>query len=106
MSHHIEGLGRYQATMFPELLDDFITEDNPVRVVDVFVDRLAAVIRLNAYRQAIIQHPKSFHDPDHILAFQRFSGMDRQTFPTKIIHYSQRPKTPPVKQIIRQAVDS
>ncbi|OIW85709.1 hypothetical protein APP83_08075, partial [Salmonella enterica subsp. enterica serovar Oranienburg] len=26
--------------------------------------------------------------------------MDRQAFPTKIIHYSQRPKTPPVKQII------
>ncbi|OSJ68186.1 hypothetical protein K797_17179, partial [Salmonella enterica subsp. enterica serovar Newport str. SHSN008] len=24
----------------------------------------------------------------------------RQAFPTKIIHYSQRPKTPPVKQII------
>jgi transposase len=40
MTHHIEGLSRYQATMFPELLDDFITEDNPVRAVDVFVDGL------------------------------------------------------------------
>ncbi|HFZ0983045.1 TPA: IS1182 family transposase [Klebsiella aerogenes] len=40
MTHHIEGLGRYQATMFPEMLDDFITEGNPVRVVDVFVDGL------------------------------------------------------------------
>jgi hypothetical protein len=30
--------------------------------------------------------------------------MDRQTFPTKIIHYSQCPKTPPVKQIIRHEI--
>ncbi len=30
--------------------------------------------------------------------------MDRQAFPTKIIHYSQRPKTPPVKQIIRHEI--
>ncbi len=30
--------------------------------------------------------------------------MDRQTFPTKIIHYSQRPKTPTIKQIIRHEI--
>jgi hypothetical protein len=26
--------------MFPESLEDYIAEDNPVRVVDVFVERL------------------------------------------------------------------
>jgi transposase len=26
--------------LFPEALDDFITEDNPVRVVDVFIEGL------------------------------------------------------------------
>jgi len=36
MSHHIQG--RQQVTLFPEALDDFVTEDNPVRVIDVFVD--------------------------------------------------------------------
>ena len=30
--------------------------------------------------------------------------MDRQTLPTKIIHYSQRPKTAPVKQTIRHEI--
>lgn len=38
MSHHIQGQGRHQVTLFPKALDDFVTEDNPVRVIDVFVD--------------------------------------------------------------------
>ncbi len=33
----------------------------------------------------------------HIFAFERLSGMDRQTFSTKIIHYSQRPEAPSIK---------
>ena len=40
MAHHILGQSRTQTTLFPEALDDFITEDNPVRVVDVFVEGL------------------------------------------------------------------
>ena len=40
MSHYIKGQGRHQVTLLPEVLDDFVTEDNPVRVVDVFVDGL------------------------------------------------------------------
>lgn len=40
MTHHIKGQGRHQVTLLPEVLDDFVTEDNPVRVIDVFVDEL------------------------------------------------------------------
>ena len=40
MSGFIEGENRYQATLFPEQLDDYITEDNSVRVIDTFVDSL------------------------------------------------------------------
>ncbi len=40
MSRFIEGESRTQATLFPEALDDYIAEDNPVRVVDVFVDEI------------------------------------------------------------------
>lgn len=40
MSGFIEGENRYQATLFPEQLDDYITEDNSVRVIDAFVDSL------------------------------------------------------------------
>ena len=40
MKRFIEGEDRHQVTLLPECLDDYIGEDNPVRVVDVFVDGL------------------------------------------------------------------
>src|SRR6476660_8416751 len=40
MKRFIEGEERNQVTLLPECLDDYIAEDNPVRVVDVFVDEL------------------------------------------------------------------
>ena len=40
MKRFIEGEDRFQSTLFPEHLDDYIAEDNPVRVIDVFVDEL------------------------------------------------------------------
>jgi len=40
MKRYVEGQDRSQATLFPESLDEYIAEDNPVRVVDVFVDEL------------------------------------------------------------------
>jgi transposase len=40
MKRFIEGEDRNQSTLFPECLDDYIAEDNPVRVIDAFVDEL------------------------------------------------------------------
>jgi transposase len=40
MKRFVEGIDREQGTLFPECLDDWIDEDNPVRVIDVFVDEL------------------------------------------------------------------
>jgi transposase len=40
MKRFVEGVDRSQGSMFPERLEDWIGEDNPVRVVDVFVDEL------------------------------------------------------------------
>ena len=40
MGRFVEGSDRNQTTLFPECLDDWIDEDNPVRVIDVFVDEL------------------------------------------------------------------
>jgi transposase len=31
---------RRQATLLPDSLEDYVTDDNPVRVVDVFIDEL------------------------------------------------------------------
>ena len=40
MKRFVEGEDRGQSTLFPERLDDYVGENNPVRVVDVFVDEL------------------------------------------------------------------
>ncbi|NIA55724.1 transposase [Massilia sp. TW-1] len=40
MKRFIEGEHRGQGTLLPALLDDYVSEDNPVRVVDVFVEEL------------------------------------------------------------------
>lgn len=40
MKRFIEGVDRSQTTLFPERLEDWVGEDNSVRVVDVFVDEL------------------------------------------------------------------
>src|SRR5210317_1795076 len=40
MKRFIEGVDRSQTTLFPERLEDWVGEDDPVRVIDVFVDEL------------------------------------------------------------------
>ena len=37
---HIQGESSEQHILFPEVIDDYITENNPVRFIDVFVDSL------------------------------------------------------------------
>jgi transposase len=40
MKRFVDGVDRGQSTLFPECLEDFINEDNPVRVIDAFVEEL------------------------------------------------------------------
>jgi len=40
MRRFVEAMDRGQSTLFPECLEDWITEDNSVRVIDIFVDEL------------------------------------------------------------------
>ncbi|APG84076.1 transposase, IS4 [Sinorhizobium americanum CCGM7] len=40
MKRFIEGEDRRQATLLPDTLEDYVTQDNPVRVIDVFIDEL------------------------------------------------------------------
>jgi len=37
---YIKGTSREQITLMPDCLDDYIPTDNPVRVIDAFVDQL------------------------------------------------------------------
>ena len=51
--NHIKGNDRDQLTLFPDALDDFISQDSPVRFIDAFVDSLD--LNRLAFRHATLQ---------------------------------------------------
>ncbi len=44
MKRFVEGEDRLQAALLPHCLDDYVTEDNPVRVIEAFIDELDLAI--------------------------------------------------------------
>ena len=40
MTRFVVGDDRSQSILFPERLDDYLGDDNPVRAIDIFVDEL------------------------------------------------------------------
>ena len=40
MAGFVTGADRTQGTMFPAQLEDYVAADNPVRVIDFFIDQL------------------------------------------------------------------
>jgi transposase len=40
MTRFVQSEDRRQGVLLPEYLDDYVAEDNPVRVIDVFIDEL------------------------------------------------------------------
>ena len=40
MKRFVEGDDRYQSTLFPETLDDYVAEENQIRVIEAFIDEL------------------------------------------------------------------
>jgi len=41
---YVEGISRDQAILLPEVVDDYITDDNPVCFIDAFVNRFGDVV--------------------------------------------------------------
>ena len=58
MKRFVEGEDRTQITFLPECLDDYVAEDNPVRVIDVFVDEVDL-----HQRGLFFAKPFRFHGP-------------------------------------------
>ena len=40
MKRFVQGEARTQMSLLPECLDDYVSEDNPVRVVEAFIDAI------------------------------------------------------------------
>ena len=61
MKRFVEGDDRKQVALLPECVDDYIEQDNPVRVVDAFVDELdPAELGFNGTMPALTGRP-SYH---------------------------------------------
>lgn len=61
MKRFISGDSRTQGTLLPECLDDYIGEDNPIRVIDAFVEQLnLAALGFDGVRPASTGRP-SYH---------------------------------------------
>jgi len=65
MKRFIEGEDRGQWTLLPECLDDWVSEDNPVRAIDAFVDALN-LMELGFKVQPAETGRPSFHPSVHV----------------------------------------
>src|SRR3984885_10478345 len=76
MKRFVEGIDRGQATLFPECLADWIDENNPVRVIDVFVDALdLAELGFEGVTPAVTGRP-SYH-PSVLLKLYIYGYLNR-----------------------------
>ena len=76
MKRFIEGLDRSQSTLFPEQLEDWIGDDNPVRVIDVFVDELD-LGGLGFERIARAAHGRPAYHPSVLLKLYIYGYLNR-----------------------------
>lgn len=76
MKRYVEAENRSQSTLFPERLDDYITEDNPVRVIDAFVDEVdLAKLGFNGVEPAATGRP-AYH-PSTLLKIYIYGYLNR-----------------------------
>ena len=76
MSRYIEGQDRQQVTLLPECLDDFIAEDNTVRIVDAFINELdLAALEFQGLQPASTGRP-SYH-PSVLLKLYLYGYLNR-----------------------------
>src|SRR5579863_10385924 len=76
MKRFVEGVDRGQSALFPECLEDWIDEDNPVRVIDVFVEELdLAELRFDGVAPEATGRP-SYH-PSVLLKLYIYGYLNR-----------------------------
>ena len=76
MKRFVEGMDRGQSTLFPECLEDWICEDNPVRVIDAFVEELdLAELRFSGVDPEVTGRP-SYH-PSVLLKLYIYGYLNR-----------------------------
>jgi len=73
---YISGESREQITMFPEVVDDYITQDNPVRFIEAFVDGLD-IAELGFGRAEPNELGRPGYDPRDLLKLYIYGYLNR-----------------------------
>ncbi len=73
---HIKGIERRQVILFPEIIDDYITEENPVRFIDAFVDSLD-LIGLGFKHAELNTTGRPPYDPSDLLKLYIYGYLNR-----------------------------
>ena len=89
MGRYIEGQDRTQSLLFPECLDDWIDEDNPVRAVDVFVDQLD-LVRLGFERAQPAETGRPGYHPATLLKVYVYGYLNRVQSSRRLEREAQR----------------
>jgi transposase len=76
MGRYIDGQDRTQSILFPERLDDWIDQDNPVRAVDVFVEELD-LVRLGFERAQPADTGRPAYHPATLLKIYIYGYLNR-----------------------------
>jgi transposase len=73
---HVQGIGREQTLQFPPRLDDYISAENPVRFLDVFVDQLD--LQAMGFRrvEAAVEGRPAYH-PGDLLKLYLYGYLNR-----------------------------
>ena len=62
---YIQGANRNQVVLLPETLDDYVREDNEVRLIDAFIDGLD--IRTMGFKEEAAREGRPGYDPRDML---------------------------------------
>src|SRR3989454_10610855 len=73
---YIRGVNRDQVMLFPESVEDYITEDNPVRFIDAFVSSLD-LAQLGFQRGAPAETGRPAYDPGELLRLYLYGYLNR-----------------------------
>src|SRR5476649_1024000 len=89
MKRFVQGDNRTQSFLLPEALDDYVTDTNPVRVVDVFVDELdLQKLGFEGVEPALTGRP-SYH-PEVMLKIYIYGYLNRIQSSRRLEHEAQR----------------
>jgi transposase len=89
MKRFVEGEDRRQSLLLPQSLDDYVTEDNPVRVVEVFIDALdLGALGFEGVQPAVTGRP-AYH-PSTMLKLYLYGYLNRVQSSRRLEREAQR----------------